>query len=80
MLVMQLARGTSTRQFLIRDTGAGGWELTEERDQTRVRTVKYTDWHRVERAVALIGLEVAGLEREGWTITRQSSRFNEPVA
>ncbi len=80
MLVMQLARGTSTLSFSIRDTGTGGWELAEDRDQRRVRTVKYTDWHRVERAAALINLEVAGLERDGWIITRRSSRFHEPVA
>ncbi len=34
MLVMQLARGTSTLRFSIRHTGVGGWELTEDRDET----------------------------------------------
>jgi hypothetical protein len=29
----------------------GGWDLREERNDRVVRTVRYTDWHRVERAV-----------------------------
>jgi hypothetical protein len=80
MLLLELARGSSTRSFSIHDARIGGWEFTEERDRTRVRTVKYTDWHRVERAAALISLEVADLERQGWTVVRESSRFDEPVA
>lgn len=80
MLVMELARGGRTHNFSIRDAGVEGWELTEDLDRKRVRTVKYTDWHRVERAAALINLEVADLEREGWTVIREFSRFNEPVA
>jgi hypothetical protein len=80
MLFMQLARGASTRCFSIRDAGIQGWELTEEQDHRPVRTVRYTDWHRVERAAALINLEVADLERSGWIITRESSRFDKPVA
>ncbi len=27
------------------------WKLTEERDRRFVRDVRYTDWHRVERAM-----------------------------
>ncbi|HSL21325.1 MAG TPA: hypothetical protein VK886_07315 [Vicinamibacterales bacterium] len=79
MLVCQLARGARTCCFSIRDTRGQGWELTEERDRRTVRTVRYTDWHRVELAATLISLEVAALEREGWTVTRGSSWFNESV-
>ena len=28
-----------------------GWEVRETRDSAVVRTQRYTDWHRVERAV-----------------------------
>jgi len=28
-----------------------GWTVRQERDSRVVRTVGYTDWHRVERAV-----------------------------
>jgi hypothetical protein len=32
-----------------------GWEVLEERGNGSVRRVRYTDWHRVERAVGLHG-------------------------
>ena len=28
-----------------------GWEVLETRDSTLVRTKRYSDWHRVERAL-----------------------------
>ena len=31
-----------------------------------MRRVCYTDWHRVERAVLLISLQVSELEENGW--------------
>lgn len=80
MLMVELARGASTKAFAIREAGMEGWELTEDADFRRVRTVRYIDWHRVERAAALIQREVADLERQGWTLVRESSHFDEPVA
>lgn len=80
MLMVELVRGAHTKAFAIRDGGVAGWELTEDADSQRVRTIRYIDWHRVERAAALIQREVAGLERQGWTLVHESSRFDEPVA
>ena len=34
-----------------------GWQLREERDNTVVRHLHYTDWHRVERAIRSFELE-----------------------
>ena len=67
MFARTLTHGDHTRQFSIRDAGTGGWELHEERDSQVVRHVRYHDWHRVERARAALELEVADLERDGWT-------------
>ena len=30
---------------------SGGWQVVEEHNARVVRTVTYTDWHRVERAL-----------------------------
>lgn len=32
-------------------SNAQGWEVRETRDSAVVRTQRYSDWHRVERAV-----------------------------
>lgn len=32
-------------------SSAQGWEVRETRDSAIVRTRRYSDWHRVERAV-----------------------------
>ena len=31
--------------------GRVGWDVREERDDTVVKRVNYSDWHRVERAI-----------------------------
>ena len=33
--------------------GDDGWDVREERDDQLVRTTRYTDWHRVERAMKM---------------------------
>jgi hypothetical protein len=35
---------------------SAGWDVREERDDTVVRQVNYTDWHRVERAIQVFEL------------------------
>ena len=41
--------GHTTRVTIERDQV--GWQLREERDNTVVRNLHYSDWHRVERAM-----------------------------
>ena len=48
--------------------GALGWDVKEERDSQVVRTVTYTDWHRVERALSAVARRVSELEAGGWTV------------
>lgn len=47
--------GSITRVTITRD--AAGWEVREEREATIVRQRRFTDWHRVERAVRSIELD-----------------------
>jgi len=37
-----------------------------EEDSRLLRSVRYDDWHRVERAMMTIRLEVSTLEEAGW--------------
>ena len=49
--------------------GAGaGWEVKSEEDRTLTRHVRYHDWHRVERMLALFRRDVADLIAQGWQI------------
>ena len=38
-----------------------------EEDSAVVRRQRFTDWHRVERALTRVTLEIAELENAGWT-------------
>lgn len=53
------------RRLVVFDTGSQGWEVREEHDSRVVRLVRYTDWHRVERALAAFETDVALFEVRG---------------
>lgn len=55
-----------TRRYSIAQTDAG-WEVREERDSAVVKRVRYQDWHRVERAIRTITIELDDLQRQGWS-------------
>lgn len=44
-------RAGETRRFTISDAGDAGWEVREEQDSRVIWRRRYTDWHRVERAM-----------------------------
>ena len=46
-----------------------GWEVREERNSEIVRKVHYQDWHRVERAIRTMTIELKDLQRQGWSET-----------
>jgi len=49
---------------------ASGWEVKEVRDEGDrevVKTMHFSDWHRVERARRTIAIKIDGLRQEGWT-------------
>jgi hypothetical protein len=66
MYTRHFRKATHTRKFSITTAGASGWEVREEQDSRIVRWVRYSDWHRVERARAAFALEAAILEESGW--------------
>lgn len=47
---------------------ATGWEVRLEEDASIRRQDRYTDWHRVERALAMFQLEVEQLTARGWLV------------
>ena len=55
-----------TRRYSIASTDSG-WEVREERDSEVVKTARYQDWHRVERARRTITIELDQLRKQGWS-------------
>ena len=72
MFTIRLHRAEHVREYSIRSTEGSGWEVTLEEDRRLTRHVRYRDWHRVERALALFRREVADLEARGWEIRGES--------
>ena len=65
MFEKELVHHGHTTKFSVRE-GGEGWEVSVEEDSRVVRHSRYTDWHRVERAVSKMTLEASELERSGW--------------
>jgi hypothetical protein len=59
-------KADQTRRFTITDAGGSGWEVREEQDSRVIRSKRYTDWHRVERARMAFATLAASLEDSGW--------------
>ena len=55
-----------TRRFSISEASGLGWEVREEQDSQIVWSIRYTDWHRVERARMTFAREAASLASAGW--------------
>ena len=68
MVSIRIQRGEHVRQYSVRSTERAGWEVRLEEDRRLTRHVRYHDWHRVERALALFRREVAHLTAHGWEI------------
>ena len=66
MFARELTNAGHVRRFTIEQDGEG-WEVQVEEDETVLRRVRYTDWHRVERALSRVTREVLALEDTGWT-------------
>ncbi len=66
MFAKELQQAGHTKKFTITEAGAEGWEARVEQDNHVVRRVRYTDWHRVERAVLMMSMQVSELEEHGW--------------
>ena len=72
MFAISLQRGGHVRRYSVRSSVSAGWEVSLEEDRAVSRRVRYRDWHRVERAMALLEREIADLATQGWEV--QSSQ------
>jgi hypothetical protein len=68
MFSRELEHDGHIRRFEINNHGAEGWEVRVEEDRTVLRRQRYTDWHRVERALNRFTREMSDLEACGWTL------------
>ena len=66
MFSILLRNAASTRRYSIAPLSDAGWEVTLEREGELTHRVRYHDWHRVERALAMFRLEVSELTARGW--------------
>lgn len=66
MYVRLFTKAEETRRFLITSAGSIGWEVTEEQGSQVVSRVRYTDWHRVERARQHFAQLAETLQHAGW--------------
>ena len=61
-----LHKAAHIRRFSITSTPGSGWEVRYEQDSHVIRSIRYRDWHRVERARMTFAREAALLEESGW--------------
>jgi hypothetical protein len=66
MFNIELSNAGHSRRFAIGHLPVGGWELLIEEDEAVVSRIRYTDWHRVERALAGVARLISELEARGW--------------
>ena len=68
MYSIALRQAEHTRKYHVSQSNVSGWDLTLHEDLRPTRQVHYDDWHRVERAMATLQLEVRELTAKGWCV------------
>jgi len=71
MFSIALTHADHTRNYRVSPSENFGWDLTLTEDRQATRQVHYEDWHRVERALAALELEVRALTAQGWHVVIQ---------
>lgn len=66
MFSRELSLAGHTRRFVLDTLPFQGWEVRVEQDDRVVRQLRYSDWHRVERAINAVEREVMMLQEKGW--------------
>lgn len=61
-----LRRAAHVRRFTITAASSSGWEVRDEEDSHVIKSRRYDDWHRVERARLTFAVEAVGLREAGW--------------
>jgi hypothetical protein len=69
MYQRRFRRASQTREFTITHSQSAGWTVRDEQDDHVLRSVKYDDWHRVERATMAFASEARSLLDAGWVET-----------
>jgi hypothetical protein len=65
MYTRLLRKSVHTKKFTI-SHDQQGWEISEEEDSRLVLSVRYKDWHRVERAMQTFADKAKSLRQRGW--------------
>ena len=68
MFSIALRHAEHTRKYRVSPSETFGWDVTLLEDLRPVRQVHYDDWHRVERAITTLQLEVRELTAKGWLV------------
>ena len=68
MFAIALKHDQHTRDYRVTVSQPSGWQLTLTEDLKPTRQVHYEDWHRVERALQTLQLEVNALTAKGWHV------------
>ena len=66
MYTRLLRKSVHTKKFTISHDRQEGWEVSEEEDSRLVLSVRYKDWHRVERAMQTFAEKAKSLRQRGW--------------
>jgi len=66
MYARVLHNAAHIRRFTITTTSSSGWEVRDEEDSQIIKSRRYHDWHRVERARLTFAAAAASLRDEGW--------------
>jgi len=73
LLATTLVCANHVRSFHVHPAHLVGWEAAEREDQQVVQQRRYTDWHRVERAITHFKRKIAVLLEQGWREPRNES-------
>ena len=80
MYTRLLRKSAHTKKFTV-SHDPQGWDVSEEEDNRLVLSVRYKDWHRVERAMQTFAEKAKWLRQRGWvdyvvtaTLERPSER------
>jgi hypothetical protein len=65
MYTRLLRKLAHTKKFTISHEQEG-WQVSEEEDSQIVLSVRYKDWHRVERAMQTFANKAKSLQQRGW--------------
>ena len=71
MFAIALRQAAHTRKYRVTPSDESGWELTVTEDLTPTRHVHFDDWHRVERALATLEVEIRELTANGWHVEQR---------